>query len=242
MKRLTFKILSRHLIIGALVTVFVYWTIGEIPYLEYFLDKLHIWLPLPFVLTLSTWLTSTTVYRQLTEKKRNMYFTAFFFIFFSWTILFLSTAISDGLLSSIRHHRFEIFDAIEGYAIYQLWFYWGVAIIHGLIGGIFLAIDLKNNFKVVRQTTNSKFVLTSWEDYWKIFDQLIDLLEASNQTDIISEFKQAQNYVNGLTDGWHDFKLAFEKSLKANRHNLTEEQIYIADFLLDEVNKSLKNR
>jgi hypothetical protein len=136
-RKLTFKILSRQLIIGVLVTVFVFWTIGEIPSTIYFLDKLHIWLPLPFVLTISTWLTSTTVYRQLTEKKRNRYLTAFIFIFYSWTILFLSTAISDGLLSSLRHHRFEIFDAIEGYAIYRLWFYWSIAIIHGLTGGFF---------------------------------------------------------------------------------------------------------
>ena len=147
-RKRTFKILSKHLIIGALVTVFIFWTIGEIPYPKYFLDKLHIWLPLPFVLTLSTWLTSTIVYRQLNERKRNKYLTSFIFIFYSWTILFLSTAVSEGLLSSLKNHRFEIFDAIEGYAIYQLWFYWGVAIIHGLTGGVFLALDLKNNLKV----------------------------------------------------------------------------------------------
>jgi hypothetical protein len=241
--KLTFKILSRHIIIGALVTVFIFWIINEIPNRDYLLARLHIWLTIPIGLTLTTWLTSKLVYYQLTIQNKNKFLVAFGFIFFSWTIAFLSTAIIEGVFETIRNKRFEILDALEGYAIYRLWVYWGIAIIHGLTGGIFLAIDLKNNLKVDRrQTTKSKLVLTNWEDYWKIFDQLLDLLDANNRTDIISEFKDAQKYVNGLTDGWYDFKFAFEKTLKANRHNLTEEQIYIADFLLDEVNKSLTNR
>lgn len=140
--KLTFKILSRHLIIGALVTVFIFWLINEIPNSDYLLARLHIWLTIPFGLTLATWLTSKLIYKQVTGQKRNVYLVAFSFILFSWTIAFLSTALSEGILATIKNRRFEIFEALEGYAIYQLWFYWGVGIIHGLTGGLFLSFDL----------------------------------------------------------------------------------------------------
>jgi len=141
--KLTFKILSRHLIVGALVTVFIFWLINEIPNSDYLLTKLHIWLTIPFGLTLASWLTSKRIFKQVTGQKRNVYLVAFSFILFSWTIAFLSTALSEGVLATIKNRRFEIIDALEGYAIYQLWFYWSVGIIHGLTGGLFLALDLK---------------------------------------------------------------------------------------------------
>jgi hypothetical protein len=86
------------------------------------------------------------------------------------------------------------------------------------------------------------YQITSWLEYWKIFDELIDLLNSDDKTDIAVEFKDAQKYVNGLTDGWYEFKLAFERSLNANRQNVTEEQNHIANFLLTTLNKSLTNR
>ena len=87
-----------------------------------------------------------------------------------------------------------------------------------------------------------EYSLNGWQDYWKIFDDLIDLLKTDNQDQIILEFKDAQKYVNGLTDGWFEFKFAFEKSLKSNRTEMTVEQKEIADFLISTLNKSLKNR
>jgi len=86
------------------------------------------------------------------------------------------------------------------------------------------------------------YTLTGWQDYWKIFDELIDLLKADNQEQIVLEFKDAQLYLNGLTDGWFDFKSAFEKSLQANRTKMTVDQTDIADFLILTLNKSLTNR
>jgi hypothetical protein len=49
-------------------------------------------------------------------------------------------------------------------------------------------------------------------------------------------------YVNGLTDGWYDFKNAFEKSHKTNRNNMANQQNEIADFLMKTLNESLTNR
>lgn len=86
------------------------------------------------------------------------------------------------------------------------------------------------------------YALTGWQDYWKNFDELIEQLLSENKSKIIAEFKDAQKYVNGLTDGWYEFKFAFEKALNLNRQNMTEEQNKIADFLLTTLNKSLTNR
>ena len=86
------------------------------------------------------------------------------------------------------------------------------------------------------------YKLAGWQDYWEIFDELIEQLLSENKSEIIAEFKDAQKYVNGLTDGWYEFKFAFEKALNSNRQNITEEQNKIADFLLTTLNKSLTNR
>ena len=86
------------------------------------------------------------------------------------------------------------------------------------------------------------YKLTGWQDYWRIFDELIEQLLSENKLEITVEFKDAQKYVNGLTDGWYEFKFAFEKVLNSNRQYMTEDQNEIADFLLTTLNKSLANR
>jgi hypothetical protein len=83
--------------------------------------------------------------------------------------------------------------------------------------------------------------LSGWQDYWKLFDELISLLNSDNNGEISTELKDAQKYVNGLTDGWYEFKFAFEKSLQSNRLKMTSEQTDIANFLIMTLNKSLKN-
>lgn len=87
-----------------------------------------------------------------------------------------------------------------------------------------------------------KYKLDNWQDYWVLFDSLILLLQADEKAILIAELKDAQRYVNGLTDGWFEFKFAFEKSVKKYRHDMSSAQIEIADFLLLELNKSLSNR
>lgn len=86
------------------------------------------------------------------------------------------------------------------------------------------------------------YPLTNWQDFWKVFDELIELLKTGNQEQIVLELKDAQLYANGLTDGWFDFKSAFEKSLQSNRSKMTAEQTAVADFLISTLNKSLTNR
>ena len=76
------------------------------------------------------------------------------------------------------------------------------------------------------------FSLSGWQDYWKLFDGLISLLNSDNKEEVSAELKDAQKYVNGLTDGWYEFKFAFEKVLRSNRVKMTSEQTEIADFLI----------
>ncbi|MCB0428980.1 MAG: hypothetical protein H6585_03510 [Flavobacteriales bacterium] len=87
-----------------------------------------------------------------------------------------------------------------------------------------------------------KYILIDWQDYWKIFDELIDLLNSDGKTEISSKLRDAQKHNNGLTDGWYEFMFAFERVLKSDRQIMTKEQWEIADFLINELKKSLKNR
>jgi len=76
----------------------------------------------------------------------------------------------------------------------------------------------------IKKKIMKDFILTGWQDYWKIFDELIEQLTTDNKTEIVLEFKEAQEFVNGLTDGWYKFKLSFEKALHSNRYNMTDQQ------------------
>ena len=84
-----------------------------------------------------------------------------------------------------------------------------------------------------------KYTLTGWQDYWKIFDELIDQLTSDNKTELVNELKDAQKQANGLTDGWHGFKFAFKRSIKSNRQIMTDEQTQIAEFLIKTLDKTL---
>jgi len=87
-----------------------------------------------------------------------------------------------------------------------------------------------------------KFKINSWSDYWLIFDKLINLLEAENKDNIVLDLKDAQKYLNGLTDGWYEFKFSIEKTINSNRQLMSAEQIQIAEFLSTTLDKSLSNR
>lgn len=78
----------------------------------------------------------------------------------------------------------------------------------------------------------------SWSDYWSIFDKLISKLKENNLEQVIVELEDAQLYVNGLTDGWFEFKTRLKTILKNNKKHLNDEQIQILKFLI----KKLKIR
>jgi predicted phosphohydrolase len=86
------------------------------------------------------------------------------------------------------------------------------------------------------------YTIQSWEDFWQLYRSLIQLSLENKQETIADKLKEAQRYVNGLTDGWHDFKNEFEKVISSNRKMLTREQLELANYLLTTLHESLTNR
>lgn len=82
--------------------------------------------------------------------------------------------------------------------------------------------------------------IKSWDDYWKIFDALCISLTNQNKTEIVEEFKNAQKYVNGFTDGWFDFLDKFKTAYKANISDLEFEDKEKSKLLIDVLSASLK--
>ncbi len=83
-------------------------------------------------------------------------------------------------------------------------------------------------------------LFTTWEEYWKLFDQLILLLSEDNQTALAKEFNDSRQYLNGLTDGWYEFKFAFERTFELNKSKMNQKQFAISNVLLNGINKALK--
>jgi len=88
----------------------------------------------------------------------------------------------------------------------------------------------------------TKYIVNGWQDYWTLFNDLVEQLKADHQDQLVLDLVDAQQYINGLTDGWFEFKFAFEKSLQIHRNKMSIDQIDIADFLIKTLNKSLTNR
>ena len=84
--------------------------------------------------------------------------------------------------------------------------------------------------------------MTSWLDYWKTFDLLLDNLSQSGRDEIVAELKAARRHVNGMTDGWFDFKAAIEKILKSNQTKMTINQVMMLHDLIESLTDALTRR
>ncbi len=82
----------------------------------------------------------------------------------------------------------------------------------------------------------------TWEEYWELFDKLIDSLKKEQKNDCVIEFLQLQKYATGMTDGWFDFLEAFEIAIIKHESLLTIQQVEIADYLTKSLRESLTNR
>lgn len=84
--------------------------------------------------------------------------------------------------------------------------------------------------------------IKSWDDYWEIFDALCISLTNQNKTEIVGEFKNAQKYVNGFTDGWFDFLDKFKTAYEDSISDLEFEDKEKSKLLIDALSASLKGR
>ena len=141
--KLTFKILTLHIAIGALITFIVFWAMGELPYFSDISDRMWIWILTPIIILLVIWLSTNTVFHYVTNKMMNNYVLSAIFIFIMCMSLFLSTTLLEGINASAKSGKNEIFNFFEGFVVYRLWVYLVLGIMHALIGGIFLTMDLR---------------------------------------------------------------------------------------------------
>ena len=84
--------------------------------------------------------------------------------------------------------------------------------------------------------------INTWDDYWKIFDDLCYSLKKQDKTKIIEELFFARLHVNGLTDGWYDFLNQLKKNYQKNATSLLLEDVERYQTLIDSLTLSLNRR
>lgn len=82
----------------------------------------------------------------------------------------------------------------------------------------------------------------AWKDYWDLYSDLINLLLHNEKDAVAQELEEARKYVNGLTDGWYDFKREFENVVLMYKKELTTQELGLAEYLLITIRQSLVNR
>ena len=130
----------------------IFWSINEIPSLYYFQEHLTEWIATIVSIPVIGFLMAKLLFHQLTRTNNKIYLYSFLTILITWILILYAKAIAVGIVTSIEKAEFRFVDSLIGFTIYQLWIYLGLGIIHGIIGGIFLRIDLKKNL-VKREKT-----------------------------------------------------------------------------------------
>jgi hypothetical protein len=84
--------------------------------------------------------------------------------------------------------------------------------------------------------------IETWEGYWNLFDELCHSLTAHDQTEVVVDLREAQRYVNGLTDGWHEFLNYFQQAMKHKKKAFDKTERDLADYLVQTLKQSLSRR
>lgn len=92
--------------------------------------------------------------------------------------------------------------------------------------------DLKAEIKKKRE---------SGKDYWYNFDQFCDNLTKRNRVDLVDELRNAKKCVNGLTDGWYDFKNQLYFIHESYNAELTKNELVDFEYLRNEIERILKS-
>lgn len=80
------------------------------------------------------------------------------------------------------------------------------------------------------------------EYYWDTFDKYCASLTDKNHSDVVDRLKDAQKYVNGLTDGWHEYLIRIKKVQSDFKNQLDKEANKVLDYLIKSIDKMLRNR
>ncbi len=77
-------------------------------------------------------------------------------------------------------------------------------------------------------------------DFWDNYDNLITDFEKSDKVELSEQLKQVKRYVNGLTDGWYDFKNGLIEILRTNS-NLDKAELNKLKEIIKMTEKGMKN-
>ena len=145
-----YKIVFKHYLIGLAVILVGFWSIGELPS-WYTIERDWIqWLTTILAIPIIGILISRLIDKQLNKGEKNTYFLSVIMIFLTWIMTLYSKAIIIGIVGSFEFGHERVLESIAGFTIYQLWIYGGLGILHGLLGGVLLAKELKKiNIKTV---------------------------------------------------------------------------------------------
>lgn len=138
-----YKIVFKHYLIGLLVILIGFWSIGELPsWFTIERDWIQ-WLITILSIPIIGVFISKRINKYLYKGKKNIYLLSVLMIFLTWILTLYSKAIIIGIVESFEFGRLKVLDSIVGYTIYQLWIYSGLGILHGLLSGFLLSKDLK---------------------------------------------------------------------------------------------------
>ncbi|MFN4764112.1 hypothetical protein ACKGJN_13365 [Gillisia sp. Q332] len=151
----TYKIILRHYIIGLAITVVIFWMINEIPGIYYFEEHLTEWIATLVAIPVIGLFMAKILSNRLKRTNGKLYLFSTWIILLTWVLILYFKAAIVGIVTSIDQVQFKFLDSIIGFTIYQLWIFLGLGIIHGVIGGIFLSIDLKKNRPKLKTSHNN---------------------------------------------------------------------------------------
>lgn len=74
---------------------------------------------------------------------------------------------------------------------------------------------------------------------WKDWEEVISALSTSNQSELAKALQDTRFYLNGLTDGWHEFYHAADQTIKDYSEQLSDHQLGQLKATLDVVRKMI---
>lgn len=138
-----YKIVFKHYLIGLVIILVGLWAIGELPsWFSIERDWIQ-WITTILSIPIIGVLISRRIDKKLKKGQNNFYFFSVLIIFLTWIIVLYLKAIIIGIVESLEFESERVMESIVGYTIYQLWIYGGLGILHGILGGVLLAKDLK---------------------------------------------------------------------------------------------------
>jgi hypothetical protein len=141
--------------IGILIMVIILWTLHEFPNRMYFQLHLTEWYATIISFTIVWLLLAKLLFNRIKRTDKGLYLFSSLTIFMTWILIFITKAVTISIGGSIEDEISDLPESLTGFNVNQIWNYLVIGIIHGLIGGLFLKIDLKKNLEKIKKTAHN---------------------------------------------------------------------------------------